>query len=192
VIGFYLQYKERILEYKKNKDQRSELSLRYGFSVPWSKLIKKEFLLENNIKFDEVIASNDVMFSTKVGYHMEDFTVSKETIYCTTRNKGSLTVNLSERVYNARLRVYINRYNYLNERLPKEKLKYFSMTGQGFLFKVIKNKLGIKKFIDTYKKLRRNNIPLFETKLFNPVYLYNKLLDHYKRDKKLNDYYTND
>lgn len=168
-------YRERVLNYKNNKDLESELSLRYGYSVPWSKLIKRDFIEENNIRFDEVIASNDVMFSTKVGYYMDEFTISEEIIYCTTRNKGSLTVNESEIFFDVRLDTYIKKYNYLKNRLSKKKMKYINMTGQEFLFKILKYRLGIQKFVSVYLKCKKNNLKLFEKKLLNPIYFLKKI-----------------
>lgn len=172
-------YRERVLNYKNNKDLESEISLRYGCSVPWSKLIKRDFIEENNIRFDEVIASNDVMFSTKVGYYMDQFKVDADKIYCITRNKGSLTVTRSEEIFDSRLSVYINKINFLRERLPKEKMKYFTLTGQGFIFNSIKYKFGFKKTLDVIQKFRKNDIPLFDKKVLNPIYLFEKLRNHY-------------
>lgn len=185
-------YRERVLNYKNNKDLESEISLRYGYFVPWSKLIKRDFIEENNIRFDEVIASNDVMFSTKVGYYMDEFTISEEIIYCTTRNKGSLTVNESEKVFDARLGVYINRCNFLQENLGDDELKFISLTGQGFIFKSIKYRFGIKKVIYTCNKFRKNNIQLFEYELLNPIYLAKKFINHYYLHKKNKKYTIKD
>jgi glycosyltransferase involved in cell wall biosynthesis len=175
-------------EYLENKSKNNELYLRYSIANPISKLIKKEFVEQNNLQFDEVIASNDVMFSTKVGNYMDKFTIDNEKIYCITRNKGSLTVTRSEEVFDARLSVYINKIKFLRERLTNKELKHFTLTGQGFIFNSIKYRFSFKKTIDVIRKFRNNDIPLFDKKVLNPVYFFNKLRNHYFIEKNNKEY----
>jgi len=177
-----------LYKYLETKSKKNELYLRYNIANPISKLIKKDFIKKNNLKFDEVIASNDVMFSTKVGYYMNEFTVNTEVIYCITRNKGSLTVTRNEEVFDSRLSVYISKIKFLRDRLSIEDLDYFTLTGQGFIFNSIKYKFGFKKIINVIKKLRKNNIPLFDKKVFNPIYLFGKLRNHYLIEKNSKKY----
>lgn len=179
---------EVLSNYLETKNKKNELYLRYSIANPVSKLIKLEFIENNNLQFDEVIASNDVMFSTKVGYYMAQFKVDTEKIYCITRNKGSLTVTRSEEVFDSRLSVYINKIIFLRDRLSKAKIKYFTLTGQGFIFNSIKYKFGFKKVIDVIQKFRKNNIPLFDKKVLNPIYLFEKLRNHYFIEKNSEKY----
>lgn len=183
----HIEYRDRIFRYKKNKNLKTEIDIRYKFSVPWSKLIKKEFLDKNNIKFDNVIASNDVMFSIKTGYHMDKFKVDERVIYCTTRNKGSLTVTRNKEIFDSRLNVYINKIKFLRNRLTKKELNCFTLTGQGFIFNSIKYKLGFRKIINVIKKFKKNDIPLFDKKILNPIYFIKKVINHFwieKNNKK--------
>lgn len=173
------KFVEVLNNYLETKSQKNELYLRYSIANPISKLIKRKFIENNDLQFDEVIASNDVMFSTKVGYYMDQFKVDADKIYCITRNKGSLTVTRSEEIFDSRLSVHINKINFLRERLPKEKMKYFTLTGQGFIFNSIKYKFGFKKTLDVIQKFRKNDIPLFDKKVLNPIYLFEKLRNHY-------------
>lgn len=70
----------------------NEYDLRYReFEVPWAKMFRRAFVLENSIYFDEVPASNDVMFSLKTGIAAKNISASKETVYCVTVTKGSIT-----------------------------------------------------------------------------------------------------
>lgn len=68
-----------------------EESIRYKFHVPWSKLYRLDFLKENNIKFQEVIYSNDVMFSVKSGHIANKIIVSKESVYTVICGTNGLT-----------------------------------------------------------------------------------------------------
>ena len=82
--------------------------LRISHTVPWSKMISSSFIMENNILFDEVPASNDVIFSLKTGLKAKDIEVSDSIVYCVTVNEGSITNTVSlkniESVFDVRLR----------------------------------------------------------------------------------------
>jgi len=170
-------------KYLEKQTRKNELYLKYNIPNPISKLIKKEFIEINGLRFDEVIASNDVMFSAKVGYHLEEFTVDTKIIYCITRNRGSLTVTRNEEVFDSRLYVHINKIKFMQDKLTEKDLSFFTFSGQGFIFNSIKYKFGIKKVIEVVKKFSEEDIPLFNKKIFNPIYLFRKLRRHYFIEK---------
>ncbi|WP_391207677.1 glycosyltransferase family 2 protein [Psychrobacillus sp. L4] len=165
----------------------SEVFLRYRFYVPWSKLIKSSLVKENKIFFDEVIAANDLMFSAKVGYHMRNFDVSEENIYCVTRNKGSLTATVSHDVYNSRLYVYIDYFNFLKRYLNSDDFKALNLSGMGFLISSLL-KFGVKKMFFVYRKLKKNNVRIISPKAFNPVWFMKKTLNVLNKNKKMKSY----
>ena len=185
-------YAKLVDSYIAEPNNKNELELRYKYSVPWSKLIKRKLITENNIKFDEVIASNDVMFSTKVGYYLRDFEVDDSIIYCVTRNKGSLTVNMSEEVFDSRLNVSINKIRFLKDKLNNDQLKDFHLAGQGYILSALQYGFGFKKVLEVCTKLKNNNVSFFEYKLLNPVYLFEKIKSRYDTYKKRNKYFTKD
>lgn len=103
----------RHLKYKKLVDDFLNCgkdNILYEFFVPWSKLISRSFLLSNNITFDEIIASNDVMASLKIGFYASSYHISNETIYCVVESSSSLTKQVSEQVVDSRFNV-LCRYN---------------------------------------------------------------------------------
>ncbi|EHR5462504.1 TPA: glycosyltransferase family 2 protein [Vibrio parahaemolyticus] len=85
-------------------------SIRYRFHVPWSKLISRSLISKNKIYFDEVIASNDVMFSLKVGTTAKSISCSDYTIYSVVEREGSLTSSQDLEKEISRLYVLV-RYN---------------------------------------------------------------------------------
>ncbi|MGL4669593.1 MAG: glycosyltransferase family 2 protein [Methanobacteriaceae archaeon] len=101
----HIQFECLIDNYLKLQDN----SILYKFYVPWSKVIKASFIKRNKIYFDEVLASNDVMFSLKVGLHLNSFIVSDKTIYCVTKGKNTLTTRFDFNVLHSRLLVEIER-----------------------------------------------------------------------------------
>ena len=105
-------YKNMINDYLKEKDKNNENRLRYMWLGPWSKRFSLKYLKENNIHFDETIASNDVMFSVQAGYKARTIFASQEVIYCLTRRFGSLIYSYSLDILKARVDVGIRYKNY--------------------------------------------------------------------------------
>ncbi len=85
--------------------------------VPWCRLIRREFVEKNGIRFDEVMASNDTMFTTKASCLAKKILVSPHHIYVVTYRKGSLWDNrkANPENYLTRLRVHIRRNRYVKQ-----------------------------------------------------------------------------
>lgn len=185
----HLHYKNIALSYKNNKDIKSELILKYKIIVPWSKLIKRELIIKNNIEFDKTIVSNDVMFSVKASYFCNKIDVSDDIIYCVTKSKGSLTRVLTEKNFDIRLSVFIDYHNFLKNNLSEKEFNLLDIKGIVYIYKVMTYNLGFKKVMEVYKKLKENNIKILSLKLLNPIFIINKLNFHIKScldDKKYN------
>ncbi|MFH0264237.1 glycosyltransferase family A protein [Vibrio rumoiensis] len=102
--------------------------IRFNFHVPWSKVYLKEFLLVNSITFDEVIASNDVMFSLKSGHLAKNIIACDNSIYCVTRGESSLTVTYTNSIMRSRYLVELDRLNYINRfNLNTKKISFSGM-----------------------------------------------------------------
>lgn len=181
-------YEQSILRYKETRDLKSEMELKYIFIVPWSKLIRKQFIINNNISFDEVIAANDVMFSTKVGYYLNKFDVSTDIIYCVTKSRGTLTGNINKDVFESRIDVLIDQYNFLRKKLTIEEFKLINLNPRIYIINAIKFKLGFRFVISTYIKFYKNNINIFEMRLLNPFIIISRIRLHYKENKKNKKY----
>lgn len=105
----HLVYANLVTDFVKGKNN-AEDNLRYRYASPCSKLIKSKLIFDNNIWFDEVPASNDLMFSIKTGHYANSIFADGTTVYCITTSSGSLTrtstsVNLRSR-YLASIRQY--------------------------------------------------------------------------------------
>ncbi|KVX03518.1 glycosyltransferase family 2 protein [Shewanella frigidimarina] len=120
--------------------------IRYRFIVPWSKIYSRTFITKNRIVFDEVLASNDVMFSLKSGHLAEKIHASRLPIYCVTRGKGTLTVNRTKAVLQSRFNVEMDRLSYIQQHditcirnaLSSLLLQYSSILSITFLSTIIK------------------------------------------------------
>ncbi len=101
------QFNDLIERYLTHQD---EGALRYEWSSPCSKMIRRSLVEENAIRFDETQASNDVIFSLLTGYMAKHIAVSSSVIYCATMRANSLTTTPSLRNLNDRIDVSI-RFN---------------------------------------------------------------------------------
>lgn len=137
-------------KYLKDKSIEKLEDIKYKFIVPWSKLIRKNLIDKNQIFFDEVLASNDVMFSLKTSFKSEKIEISHEIIYCVTVHKGSLTMNMNKKIFYSRADVHQRKNIYLKE-IGKE--KYIT---PGLSLLVLGKRNGIKTFLYSLKIVFKN------------------------------------
>lgn len=117
-----------------------ETQAKIDYVVPWGKMVRKRLVDEKHIMFDEVVASNDVMFSTKVGFSAKTFTVSNEIVYTVTTRKGSLANRRDLRALESRYKVRMRRNIFLKE----QGLSDMQVSVMSFLYDSLK--FGIKPF----------------------------------------------
>lgn len=184
----HLEFEKLVLDYKNDQNNQTELKIRYRFVVPWSKMIRRSMIDNNNIKFSETIVANDVIFSTQIGYWANRIEVSDISIYCVTRERGSLTTNVSAEKLNIRLDIFIENYNFIKQVLTKQEFKSLNLRGTAFLIDAILYKTGIKNILYTYVKLKKNKIAVIRTYIFNPLMIIKKLISRYKGYKKISKY----
>lgn len=82
---------------------------------PWCRLIHRAFVEREEIRFDEIMACNDAMFTTKATCRAASVDVCAEPIYVVTYREGSLwnSRKTNPRNYLLRLRVQIRRNKYV-------------------------------------------------------------------------------
>lgn len=119
----HLGYKKLVTSYKLREDS----DILYKFHVPWSKLFRADFVKREKIRFDEVVASNDVMFSLKASVKARVFDVEEHSIYRVYESSSSLIKRVDFEVLNSRLRA-LNRYNrYLLDNVEEGKSHLISL-----------------------------------------------------------------
>jgi len=132
-------------------------TFKYFAVEPWGKLIKRSLINENNILFDEIMVSNDVMFSIKTAYYAKSIFFDMYKIYTyEILMHGSLTSNRTLEAEYIRLCLLIR----VNAFLISNKKKKYKTNIIPFLFRLIKinNMTCFYKGIDQIKK---NEINLF-------------------------------
>ena len=58
----HVRYEKLVREYLENKGEREEIRLRYLQESPWSKLIRRQSVEDNAIRFETTMVANDIMF----------------------------------------------------------------------------------------------------------------------------------
>jgi glycosyltransferase involved in cell wall biosynthesis len=82
--NFYGHYFE---EFVSNYD---EIPFRYRFHSLWGKVIRRDLVISNNIRFDETRYSNDVYFSCLTGHFAQTIAVIDRPFFIVTERRGSL------------------------------------------------------------------------------------------------------
>lgn len=119
----------------------NSLEARLNYLVPWGKMIKRDLIQNKNIRFDEVLAANDVMFSTLVGYYSQKFTVDIHEVYIVTTRKGSLANRMDLEVTTSRYHVALRR----NKFLKSQGLGKMQGSVMVYIYRALK--LGIRVFL---------------------------------------------
>ena len=128
-------YKQMLTDYC---NDNNKLDVLYKFHVPWSKLFRVEFLKQNKIRFDEVIASNDVMFSLKSAVYCKKFSVDKRSIYRVYESVDSMIKQTKFNSLKSRYDV-LNRYNSFLL-MNVQNANQYCISPLPIIFKIIKNR----------------------------------------------------
>lgn len=154
----YNSYVKNLLAGKRHAEDR----IRFFNMVPWSKVYKHSFIKANNIRFEEVMASNDVMFATYAGAKAGKIAAYDKVMYVVTSRSGSLVKQTSSEVLRCRFDVYLRQNQYLNSigksmyiidliKPMKKAMKYYGIAELGWYFKRIKE-TGVNPLASVKKK----------------------------------------
>ncbi|MEA4886688.1 MAG: glycosyltransferase family 2 protein [Bacteroides graminisolvens] len=102
---------------KKAINEGNEDVLRYHFTNPVCKMVRREMVEKYALQYQEVPASNDLIFSVKTGHYAQKVKAVNKVVYViTTGDAGtSLTKTHSLRNEEARFRVLVDWYLFLKE-----------------------------------------------------------------------------
>lgn len=120
-------YEKLVKSYVEDDGVLNETRLRFLFFSPCSKLIRRDLIIKRHIRFDEIKYSNDVMFSTKVGYYAKKVFAQNTSIYCIVEHEGSLTKNTCEEALMKRRKVYMRWKYFLCTHISCKKIRYIGL-----------------------------------------------------------------
>ena len=84
------EYINDVIERALNGDDEELL---YATPCPWAKFIKLDYLKKNNIKFEQVIGGDDILFSIELSKNTRNRKYEDESFYCVVMAPNSLTRN---------------------------------------------------------------------------------------------------
>jgi len=138
--------------------ENNELVLRYQVVSPWSKLIKRQMVVDNKIFFEATRVANDVFFCRQIGYWAKKIGADKRIIYVVTERSGSLTTLIGRDAFFTRLNVFVNSTKYVRKMAGRQTLKKMNCNGSYFLHLCRVNRLGLFSTLKTAVILLKNGI----------------------------------
>ncbi len=171
----HVRYENLVREYLENKGEREEIRLRYLQESPWSKLIRRQSVEDNAIRFETTMVANDIMFSARIGYAAGKVGASEEVIYCVTKQKGTLTTGVNPHKLYERVEVFLRKYRFLKERLDGKQWKTLDLLGRPYL-KLAKN-YGLNKaqICRLYFYLLKNGVRIDVSRKWSPAFVLRKV-----------------
>lgn len=158
-------YKKMIRKFIDNPTKENEWKIRLTFDVPWSKMLRRQYILDKQLEFDDTKKQNDTIFAQKAGIFADKVIISNEVIYCAVDNNKSITHQLSKPYFEDALSVKIRSYNLKMKLINKKFLRnYNDLIYIEPIMTIIKSFKIYKEIAYTYKTyqiFREHNIPVF-------------------------------
>lgn len=162
----HIEFANFVRNFIEDRDRKNEIQLRYRYTSPCSKFIKKELIDENKIEFDETLCGNDVMFSCKTAYHAKNISAVDKEIYCIIENIGSLSASADANKNMVYSKVSIARYKYIKERLSKKDFAELDLAALGRIVITIRSFMPVKDKVQQLWMLLTSGLRIFPRKLF--------------------------
>ncbi len=171
----HIRYEKLVREYLGKKGEREEIRLRYLQESPCSKLVRRQIIEDNAIRFETTMVANDIMFSAKTAHAAGKVGASEAVIYCMTKQKGTLTTDVNPWKLYERVEVFLRKYRFLKERLDRKQWKILDLLGRPYL-KLAKN-YGLNKaqICRLYFYLLKNGVRIDISRKWNLRYVMRKI-----------------
>lgn len=180
----------RIYEISKGVKNKDIEYLKWKVHVVWGKLFNANLIQDNNLLFDEVLASNDVMFACMASYHARCVKIDSFVLYCSTVNLDSLCFKMSRENIDTRVDVAL-RFNRFVHNIGKGKYQ-INLFRILLFYKQLSFMLFLKRIL-SYFKIVSIRMILYDLKLsINGLKRFsqgkNKLRKFYKVKNQINFY----
>ena len=141
-------------EYLEDK-QYGELQLRFLFTEPWCKMVKRGLIEQYHIRFEETVIRNDVKYSYLVGFFADSIIVDGRKIYCATTRRNSVSKMIGEKASLDELKVFSGWKKFFMDNKIPLKLPLFDLCVYNFTRNLWKNN---KLFRAQYIKMREGGL----------------------------------
>lgn len=160
----HIPYERLVHQYVKCPSEHNEMMLRYKFMSPCSKMVRNHLVQDYDILYDETPASNDVMFSMRTAFHAIEIAASIEQIYCITQSGGTLTTQKDIRNYWARVEVFAERFQYLQNHLDMRKYGYVLPNGLGMMVAAAKKGYSMAFVYKIFCYFKKKNVSIISVR----------------------------
>lgn len=89
--SYRLEYRSELLERYAGRPELIEFHNRYMHTEPWGKMIRRDFILRERIRFEETVCANDYLFSVVSGHKARKVSYDPSVLYCLTSRDDSLS-----------------------------------------------------------------------------------------------------
>lgn len=89
--------KTRLLEKYASRPADLDFFCRYCYPEPWGKMIRRELIVREGIRFDETVCANDYMFSVLCGLNAGKVAYDPSVLYVVTERPGSVSSGYIDR-----------------------------------------------------------------------------------------------
>lgn len=119
---YRVNYQRKFQQYFQAPTLKNEWNLRLNFDVPWSKAVKRSFVLQGKFQFDQTRKQNDTLFAQKIGINAGKVKIVEQSIYRVIDTKGSLSHITSRLIFNDIVGVRIRSYQLKSRSIPRQQL----------------------------------------------------------------------
>ena len=155
-------FKKHYMNYYNNPTLKNEVRARYRPVAPWSKLMRRSVITENDIWFQNSKVGNDAMFSAMSSFYCKRMCVDTNEIYCNYYRGGSLTTQLDVETMRHRASVLAGRYRFLKEHLSKKEMKYLGLSGLDIYLLDLKYGHGLMEVFRMMKYFRKQGVKVID------------------------------
>lgn len=107
------RYHKLVTDYAENPTTDHEDALKYYFNPPWAKLIRREMVEQHEIRFQEILASNDIFFSMNCGFRARKIAATAKVLYTITVTPNSISNSFSREHFDARFQAVLTANDFL-------------------------------------------------------------------------------
>ena len=86
----HVPYQRLVEDYIISPNTQHEYALRFNYVVPWSKMIRRDIVILNNIKYEASKYNEDILFSAKCGGYARKIKAVDENVYCVTDSSNHM------------------------------------------------------------------------------------------------------
>lgn len=119
VESFHLTSRHKFLDslfdlYSKEPN-KAKSYLKFLFGEPWCKIVNRNIISENNIRFDEIPINNDTSFSYQIGFYSNSISVDNRVGYVVTDRVNSVSKSLTEEKIIVRANIFAKKNRFLKD-----------------------------------------------------------------------------